>query len=59
MRYATHFVLWRDEEYWVISDTRDDTRPWQERSGRLLQTRDERFARNMLRIMRTESGWWD
>lgn len=54
-RYATHFTLWRDEKpydnYWIISDTRN--------GDRLLQTRDERFARNMHRIMQTQTGWWD
>ena len=62
-RYATHFVPWNEgapyEDYWIISDLRDESRPVNERAGRLLQTRDERFARNMLQIMRTQEGWWD
>jgi hypothetical protein len=54
-RYHAHFVLWNEgkpyEDYWVISDTRT--------GDRLLQARDERFARNMVEIMRTQAGWWD
>ena len=54
-RETSRFVLWREgapyENYWIITDTRT--------TERLLQTRDERFARNMLRTMQTQSGWWD
>jgi hypothetical protein len=54
-RDTSRFVLWRDEKpydnYWIVSDTRT--------GERLLQTRDERFARNVLHMMRTQSGWWD
>lgn len=54
-RDTSHFVLWRDEypydDYWIISDTRT--------ADRLLQTRDERHARNCYRLMQTTPGWWD
>lgn len=55
LRHVPHFVLWDEgpayDDRWIITDTRT--------AERLLQTRDERFARAVLRLMRTQPGWWD